>query len=219
MRRITNCLRCLIVVLLGGCAAYRIAGQVQSGRQALLINQDETALAYFRQAAESNPDYIFESGWFREGVWTYVGRAQYKTGRLSEARESLERALTVDKNDHLARLYLGLTLARGGEESRAMKAIVGGLEGLHRLLEYMEASDPFRAFWDPGRKIRGEIERDLAMIAGRDINWPYLISSAEWVGHEMEEEIDRVRRDERRHFNDRERGIRSGVSIGVGVGF
>ncbi len=215
----TSFLGCFILVLLGACTAYRTAGHVQSGRQALLINDNEAALGYFQQAADANPDFVFESGSFREGVWTYVGRAQYQTSRLPEARRSLERALAVDKNDHLARLYLGLTLARTGDEPRAIKTIVGGLEGLYGALEYLNASDPFKAFWDPGRKIRAEIERNLAMIAGRDIDWPYLVSSAEWVGHETEEEIDRVRRDERRHFRDRERGRRSGLLLGLGVGF
>jgi tetratricopeptide (TPR) repeat protein len=209
----------LLIVLLAGCTAYRIAGQVQAGRQALLINDDETALAYFQQAAESFPDYIFESGSFREGVWTYLGRAQYQMGRLPDARRSLEGALMVDENDDLARLYLGLTLARGGDRSTALNAIVNGLKGLRGSLEYWNASDPFRAFWDPGRKIRGEIEKALAMIAGKDIDWGGLISRAEWVGREMEEEVDRVRRDETQWFRDQDQGIRSGASIGVGIGF
>ena len=87
--------------ILTGCAAYQAAGQVQSGRQALLINKPEDALGYFQQVAQSNPNYIFQSGTYREGIWTYVGRSQYILGRLPEARQSLEKALSVYPDDYL----------------------------------------------------------------------------------------------------------------------
>mgnify|MGYP003694643011 CR=1 FL=1 len=58
--------------------------------------------------------------YFREGIWTYVGRSQYALGRYNEARQSLERALAKDRDDNLARLYLGLTLARSGDTARGL---------------------------------------------------------------------------------------------------
>jgi tetratricopeptide (TPR) repeat protein len=206
--------------LLSGCASFQVAGEVQSGRQALLINRPEQALGYFQQAAQSNPNHIFESGTFREGIWTYVGRAQYTTGKLQDARRSLERALSVYRDDYLARLYLGLTLARSsGEGGSGLKEIETGMKGLHDWLEYANASRPFEAFWDPLRQIRSELEKDLAMISSKDIDWPKLIASGEWIGQKMEDEIDRVRRDESDRFRrDREFPGR-GVSLGVGVGF
>ena len=207
------------ILLLSACAAYRIAGQVQSGRQALLISDSERALAYFQQAAQSNPDYIYESGLFREGVWTYVGRAQYNLGRFKEARESLERALSIYKDDYLARLYLGLVLARSGDHSRALREIEAGLKGLYDWIEYMNATYAFTAFWDPLREIRSAIEKNLAMISGRDIDWPTLIANGEWIGRRMEAEIDAVRRDERRQYERDGDRFRSGVSFGIGIGF
>ena len=66
-----------------------MAGQVQSGRQALLINKPEDALAYFQQVAQSNPNYIFQSGNYREGIWTYVGRSQYILGQVDRRHASL----------------------------------------------------------------------------------------------------------------------------------
>jgi hypothetical protein len=79
---------------------------------------------------------------------------------------------------------------------------------------------PYTAFWDPQREIRSEIEKVLGMLSSKDADRQQLISSAEWIGQRMEEEIDLVRRDERR-FMDREfewsRG--RGVGIGIGIGF
>jgi hypothetical protein len=120
----------------------------------------------------------------------------------------------------LARLYLGLTLARAGNLAQALRELDGGLNATHEWLEYMQISRAYTSFWDPLRQIRSEIERDLDLIGGKDIDWPKLIESAEWIGQQMEEEVDRVRRDERR-WRDRERdvGTRSGIGLGIGIGF
>ena len=208
----------VLIFLLTGCAAYQIAGQVQSGRQALLINKPEEALAYFQQAAQSNPNYIFESGLYKEGIWTYVGRSQYNLGRLAEARQSLEKALSIYPDDYLARIYLGLTLLRTGEDSRGLKELENGMKGLYDWLEYMNRTLPFSSFWDPLREIRSELEKDLKMVSNKDVDRQQLIASAESLGQKMEEEIDRVRRDEQR-FRNQEFDTRSGPSIGIGIGF
>jgi hypothetical protein len=59
-----------------------------------------------------DPDYITGFTLFREGVWTYVGRASYETENYAAARQALERASARYGDDHLAKIYLGLTLAR-----------------------------------------------------------------------------------------------------------
>jgi tetratricopeptide (TPR) repeat protein len=207
-----------IILFLSGCASFQAGSQILAGRQALLTNNPERALAYFQQAAAKSPDYIYTSGLYREGVWTYLGRAQYATGRLEDARQSFERALSVYKDDYLARLYLGLTVLRSGNQSRGLKELEAGLRGLYDWLEYMNYSRPHEAFWDPTRQIRSEIEKTLAMISGRDTDLQKLIENAEWIGMEMEKEIDRVRRDEKR-FYDRQFDRDRGISVGVGLGF
>jgi len=209
-----------LISILTGCAAYQAAGQVQSGRQALLINKPEEALGYFQQVGQSNPNYIFQSGLYREGIWTYVGRSQYILGRLPEARQSLEKALSVYPDDYLARIYLGLTLVRSGEDSRGLKELASGMKGLYDWLEYMNRTMPYTAFWDPLREIRSELEKDLNLLSSKDVDRPQLIASAEWIGKRMEEEIDLVRRDEQRRMNQELEWSRGrGVGIGIGIGF
>lgn len=208
-----------VIVLLTGCAAYNTAGQVQSGRHALLVNDPELALPYFLQAAQADPNFVYQSVNFREGIWTYVGRSQYATKRYGEARQSLERALAVDPNDQLARLYFGLTLARSGEAARGTKEILSAMRGLHDWLEYMNRSRPFTALWDPLREIRKAIEIHVPGAPGNDaVTSEQLIPDAEWLGNKMEDEIERVRQDERRLYErnfDRGRGS----SVGIGIGF
>lgn len=204
--------------LLAACASYQVAGQVNAGRRALLVNDPEGALPYFLAAAERDPNYVYRSVHYSEGIWTYVGRTQYATGKLDEARQSLERALARDEHDHLARLYLGLTLYRSGETGRGLKEIEAGMRGLHDWLEYIERARPFEAFWDPLREIRSTIEKDLDRMSTKEFDAQQIVANAEWLGLRMENEIDKVRQDERREF-ERDFDRRRGLSVGVGIGF
>ena len=208
-----------VLLMLAGCAAVNTATQVQSGRRALLVNDPERALPYFLEAAQRDPNYIYRSVHFSEGIWTYVGRTQYATQRYAEARQALERALSVDADDQLARLYLGLTLARSGDPSRGAKEILGAMRTIHDWLEYMERTRPFEAYWDPLREIRKAIEVHLASGPDNDLMISErLIADAEWLGNKMEDEIERVRQDERRQF-ERDFDRRRGVTVGLGLGF
>src|SRR4030095_13740224 len=206
-----------LICVFAGCAGFQVAGEQQAGRQALLINQPETALAYFLEAAKRDPDYVYQSMYFREGIWTYVGRSQYALGRYNEARQSLERALAKDRDDNLARLYLGLTLARSGDTASGIKQIESAMKAIHDWLDYLERSRPFGVYWDPTREIRRAIEKALDKITAKDFALPELIADAECVGQTVESEIDRPRRDERRQYEqdfDRRRGLSGGVGIG-----
>lgn len=211
----------VLLALLGAvaCSAYRLAGQVQSGRQALLINNPEAALGYFAQAAVQDPRYVATYSLFPQSVWTYLGRSQYLTGKLTEARQSLQQALDRVRQDHMARLFLGLTLARSGDSSQAVKEIAAGMRGLYDWIDYTAAHRLTLGYWDPSYQIRNEIMKNLQAIGGKDVDLKALIANGEWIGKEIEEEIERVRREEQRYFDDRDRLPRRGVAIGVGVGF
>jgi hypothetical protein len=67
-----------------GCDSFKVAGQFQSGRQAFLAKNYEESLTFFQKVARADPNYIFESGLYRQGIWNYVGRAQYHTGKYSK---------------------------------------------------------------------------------------------------------------------------------------
>jgi tetratricopeptide (TPR) repeat protein len=196
MKRRSSLVWISILPFLYSCTSDRLA--MHTGRQALLVNKPDVALTYFQQVAEMDPNYVMRfSGVFQEGVWTYVGRAQYLAGQLPEARQSLERAVAQHNDDYLARLYLGLTLARSGDGSGGLKDIESGMKGIFDQLEWIvtRTTTPGQ-FWDVRGEIRSEIQSNLAMIAGKDIDWPKLIASGEWVGKKFEEESDVARQDE-----------------------
>ena len=188
-----------LVVFLAGCTSLQSGGEVQYGRQALLKGSNETALGYFYSAAQRDPNYVYATGSSpKQGVWSYVGRSEYLTGRLPQARQTLERALSANRQEDIARLYLGLTLAREGDRQRGLKEIESGMRGITSFLDYINQAQRYSIgqYWDPGRAIRSAIQGDLAMISGKDLDWQRLIEDTEWLGIRMEQESDLARRQE-----------------------
>jgi tetratricopeptide (TPR) repeat protein len=197
MKAISSLVLISLFVLLAGCASLQVGGDVATGRQALFAGNNETALGYFYTAAQKDPNYVYATGSSpRQGVWSYVGRTEYLTGRLPQARQSLERSLAANKDEDLTRLYLGLTLAREGDRQRGLKEIEGGMRGISNWLDYINQTQRFSIgqFWDPDRDIRRAIQSDLAMISARDFDWQRLTADTEWLGIRMEQESDLARR-------------------------
>src|SRR5207249_10458939 len=133
--------RCFSALLFAsGCAALQIAQDVQQGRHALHIGQPATAVSYLRRAADLDPNYHAPDP-LRESVLAYLGRAYYETGNLSEARKVLENALANDKEDHVARLYLGLVQVRDGDQNRGRREVRRGMEGSESIVEGLGERD------------------------------------------------------------------------------
>ncbi len=187
-QRLFVALGCLL--FFSGCASFQVGGDIQKGRLALLYGDPNVALEHFQRAAKSDPNYLLDFSIFDEGVWTYVGRAYYAMGKLPEAQKAFERARSLHRQDHLAKLYLGLVLVRDGDRPRGVREIETGLRGLADWLDYVERYETESRYWDPGLHLRKEIQRSLAMIESGDINWSHLIARGEQLGREFEEEID-----------------------------
>ena len=181
------------LVLMWGCSSLEVGRDVQAGRNALQTGRPQDAVGYLARASAQDPNYVlpFQLG---ENVLTYLGRAYYETGRDQEARATLEKALARNSNDHVARLYLGLTLLRSGDKARGEKEIQSGLKGINDAIDALAAHSLFGQYWDPGRQIRGDIQRAMALRSDS----PELVALAERIGKTTDEEEGRVRRDENR---------------------
>jgi tetratricopeptide (TPR) repeat protein len=273
--------KCLIrglglLLVINGCAGLEIGGDFSSGRRALMTGDSAMALTYFTRAAQRDPNYVAPFSSFRESIWTYLGRAQYQSGKLAEAKSSFEKALSQVPGDSVAKLYLGLTnvrlqstqkatnpftlqdisfalrekvepkrvadLARQRgvdfdltteSESQLRKAgaddflldqikkiraetngrknqvgdggkeIAAGLTGIRDQLDYLNNSRS-GLFWDPKKEIRVQIQTGLALLSAPQPDWQKVLSTGEWVGEKLEEEIDLARRDESQEFRRQE---------------
>src|SRR5947209_18443583 len=101
-----------------------------------MIDKDENARGYFDRAGQIDPTYVYGTA-LQQNIWSYVGRSEYSGSKLPQARNSLEKALSLNKEEDMARLYLGLTLVRSGNRPQGLKEIQGGMRGISAWLEYI----------------------------------------------------------------------------------
>jgi len=199
--RAKHCLVLLFFVLfIFGCGAnFQAGGDIAQGRQALFRGNNQIALGYFQNAERTDPNYIHGTE-LREGVLSYLGRAQYLTGNFAQAKQTLEQSLSQHQGDNIARLYFGLTLARLGDRQRGLRQIEAGLKGIRHFLNYITEAFKFGfgQFWDPNQEIRKAITNNLAMIERRNFDWPALIANGESIAMKMEQEPDQAQLQQQR---------------------
>ena len=188
----------LLFALLSACGAgFQTAGDVAQGRQAMFRGDYQGALGYFQAAAQNDPNYVYGTE-LQAGVLSYVGRTQYLTGDLAQARQTLERSLAQRRGDNVARLYLGLTLARLNDQKRALPQTEAGMKGIRDFLNYITTTfaNEFGQFWDPTQVIRNAIANNLAIIAKGNFDWPTVIANGEDIAMKTEREQDIAKQNE-----------------------
>ncbi len=180
-----------VLLFISGCSG--VGSDVLAGRNALQTGRANDAVGYLTRAADADPNYKIPYR-VRAGVLAYLGRAYLETGKDTEARQTLERAVNLDKNDPFAHLYLGIAMLKTGERERGRKEIDDGLRAIDDTLEYIAADRVYGFYWDPGMQIRNDIRKSLA---GK-LDDAQLTMAGEYIGRQFDEEIDRARRDEAR---------------------
>lgn len=181
------------VLFISSCSTFQIESDIAIGRKLLLSGEPEAALVSFQQAAKR--DGAYPGNLLGQGVLTYVGRAYYDAGKLAEARQAFETSLSRDDQDYLARLYLGLVLARNGNRARGAMELGNGLQGLNNTVEYIATHPPLGPFWDPRREIRSDIQRNISLLSPDKTDWGSLVPSLEALGKKIEREADLARTD------------------------
>jgi tetratricopeptide (TPR) repeat protein len=187
-----------VLLLVSACSG--VASDVQAGRLALQTGRVNDAIGYFTRAA-ADPNYKTPYR-VRGGVLAYLGRAYLETGQDTEARQTLERAIKLDKDDPFAHLYLGIAMLKTGERERGRREIEAGLRAIDDTLEYIAEDRVYGFHWDPGMRIHSDIRQSLAA----KLDDAQLATAAEYIGRQFDEEIDKARRDEARRGGGGESG-------------
>ena len=180
-----------VSLFISGCSG--VGSDVQAGRNALQTGRANDAIGYLARAAEADPNYKIPYR-VRAGVLAYLGRAYLETGKDTEARQTLEKAVSVDGDDTFAHLYLGIAMLKTGERERGRKEIEDGLRAIDDTLEYIATNRAYEVYWDPGMQIRNDIRKSLA-VKPDDAQ---LAMAGERIGRQFDEEIDKAHRDEAR---------------------
>jgi len=180
-----------VLLFISGCSS--VSSEVQAGRNALQTGRANDAVGYLTQAAAVDPNYKIPYR-VQVSVLAYLGRAYLETGKATEARQTLERAVKLDNDDPLAHMYLGIAMLKTGEVERGRKEIEVGLRAIDDTLEYIQDDRVSGFYWDPNMQIRDDVRKTLAA----KLNDSQLIMAGERIGAQFDEEIDKARRDEGR---------------------
>ncbi|HEY3154603.1 MAG TPA: hypothetical protein VGK65_23285, partial [Candidatus Binatia bacterium] len=170
------------------------AHQIQEGRLALLTGNPGVAVHHFEQAAAL--DSKNSGSPLQESAWTYVGRAYYGTMKYSLARQALDRALAQNKDDDVARLYVGLIGVREQMNETSRKQIQAGLQGVYDRVEYIKRFTVAGEFWDPSGQLSTELLALIKAVSAPQVDWSSVIPRVEQLGLTIENEVDQARRDE-----------------------
>jgi len=187
-----------VLFFLSSCATLRVARDVQSGRTALKLGQPKEALTHFEAAAQLDPDYITDFTLLDIGIWSYVGMAQFKEGEQGKAFASFKEAKARHKEDHFARVFLGLVMSQNGERGAGKGELVDGLKGLGQWLDTIRHSARTRTgeLWDPGDYLAREIGETLTLLQAEEVDWRAINESVVSLARNFDDEIDEVKRDE-----------------------
>ena len=178
---------------LSSCATIQVSREVQSGRSALKLNQPKAALAHFEAAAAQDPNYTTRFTLLNTGIWTYVGRAYYAIGEKEKALASLKRAKESSSDDYVGRIYLGPVMAQTGNTRDGKAELEAGLKGLADWLESLPGTGRKGERWDPDHRIADGISQTRKMLQEERPDWQGIAANVEWLGRELEEEIEEVK--------------------------
>lgn len=108
----------------------------------------ETAIVALDAVVRDDPTY--------KDSLTLLGRAYYNTGKYEIARQILQRALLVNKDDEIAWVTLGLAQLRLGEDGKGIETLQGAITLLSKVSKsgYRDYNE-----WDNKALVRTYISR------------------------------------------------------------
>jgi len=185
-----------LLLLTTGCATFQAGTELLSGRMALLRGMPLEAIPHLEQATAL--DATIRHSELQESAWTYLGRAYYEAKNYPQARQALERAIAVNRDDGFARLYLGLVLARQESHESSRKEVLLGLQGLHAALEHIVYNTADGVYWDPSGNLRKALSNAERDVSAANPHLDQLVERLEALGAAVEEEINLARLDKSR---------------------
>ncbi len=196
----------LVFIFVSGCATLQVSRDVQSGRIAMQLENPNVAIPHFEAAAQADPNYITDFTLLDVGIWSYVGMAYYQAGEKEKALESFKQAKQRHREDHFARVFLGLLMSQGGDRRAGKEELVGGLNGLGQWLDTTRHSTPKGELWDPGDYLAKEIGQTLKLLQAEEVNWQKINENVVRLARNFDDEIDEVKRDYQFEVNEDDGG-------------
>jgi tetratricopeptide (TPR) repeat protein len=108
---------------------FGVGGRYEEGRDQFFRGRGgdmDRAVVALEYVVSQDPTY-------KESL-TYLGRAYYRKERYQDAYAILQRAVTINKDDEIAWLALGVTQLRLGQNDKGIETLKGGITLASRVL-------------------------------------------------------------------------------------
>ena len=116
-------------------------------------------------------------------------------GKQGKALGSFQQAKQRHREDHFAKVFLGLLISQGGDRRAGKDELVDGLSGLRLCLDTIRYSSPRGELWDPGDYLAKEIAQTLKLLQAEEVNWQEINENVVRLARNFDDEIDEVKRD------------------------
>lgn len=159
---------------------FGIGGHYNEGKEQFLRGRGgdmDRAIAALDSVVREDPTY-------RDSL-TLLGRAYYNKGNYEVARQILQRALLVNKEDEIAWMVLGLSQLRLGEDDQGMETLQGAITLISKV-----SRRGYRDFaeWDSKGLVRSYISRSVVEVRKGPDGKANLIRTGETLLSRMDDE-------------------------------
>jgi len=159
---------------------FGIGGYYNEGREQFLMGRGgnmDKAVTALDSVVRDDPTY-------RDSL-TLLGRAYYNKGNYEVARQILQRALLVKKDDEIAWIALGIAQLQLGEDEKGIETLQGAITLISKV-----SQSGYRNFpqWDSKGLVRSYISRSVVEIRKGPEAKASLIRNCETLLSRMDDE-------------------------------
>lgn len=160
---------------------FGIGGRYQEGEDQILRGRTgnmDKAVAALESVVKEDPTY--------KDSLTLLARAYYQKGRYKDAYLIVQRALSLNAEDEIAWLILGLTQMRLGQGEKGLESLKGGIT-----LFAKASSNGYRNFeyWDTNGRVRAYLRRTVLFATKGLDDKENLVRSTETLLAEISTEV------------------------------
>jgi len=159
---------------------FGIGGKYNEGREQFTRGRGgnmDVAIADLEEVVREDPTY-------RDSL-TLLGRAYYRKERYRDARQILQRAVVVNKEDEIAWLTLGMAELQLGDDEKAIDTLKGGVTLVSKVAVYGYRGYPE---WDVRHTVRAAISRAAFEITKGPENKNGILSACNTLLARMDDE-------------------------------
>jgi tetratricopeptide (TPR) repeat protein len=159
---------------------FGIGGRYNEGREQFTRGRGgdmNRAVSALEAVVQQDPTY--------KDSLTLLGRAYYRQGRYQDANQILQRALSVNRDDEIAWLTLGMTQLQLGQDEKAIETLRGAITLVSKVAKHGYRGYPE---WDIKGNVRSAVSRSALEVTKGTENKENILRACDTLLARMDDE-------------------------------